>query len=62
MKVKIGKNAYIGFSKGKNDYFGMTGKIVFCKTCCRKNRIQFDNIANSELLSSFDIRKCEIIN
>mgnify|MGYP001585025505 len=33
--------------KGK-DYLGMTGKIEYCKRCCRAYRIQFDGIGNNE--------------
>lgn len=54
-KITIGKNAY----KNRNDYFGMTGTVMFCD-CCKENRVQFDNIANNESLSNFDILKCNI--
>jgi hypothetical protein len=43
-KPLIGKR--IKIIKGK-DYFGMTGRIEYCRTCCRCYRIQFDGIGNN---------------
>lgn len=65
MKIKIGKKAYIALSEYSNkilssDYAGKTGTIKFCNKCCKQNRIQFDGMANNELLSNFNILKCEI--
>ena len=57
MKITIGKKAY----KNKtDDYSGMIGVIEWCNKCCKANRIQFVGIANNELLSNFNLLKCEL--
>jgi len=38
--------------KGK-DYFGMSGTIFYCATCCKAHRIQFDGIGNNVLFSKY---------
>jgi transcription antitermination factor NusG len=37
----------------RGEYAGFTGKVEYCKTCCRALRIQFDGIANNERLSRY---------
>ena len=58
MRIRIGKNAY---KNSKNDYEDMWGTIFWCNKCCGSNRVQFDYIANSELLSNFNLLKCRFI-
>ena len=37
------------------DYDGRSGTMFYCNTCCKKYRVQFDNIGNN--ISLVDIRK-----
>ena len=57
MKIKIGKKAY---KNNKDDYSGKAGTIKWCNKCCKANRIHFDNMANNEPLSNFNLLKCKL--
>ena len=37
----------------KGAYFGCTGVIQYCNTCCRAYRIQFDGMGNNEKLKEY---------
>ena len=49
-KFKVGDRVQVIYGV---EYFGMTGTVEHCNSCCRALRIQFDGVANNERLAKY---------